>query len=176
MSQVEAVVGRVGRAHGLRGEVVVDVRTDEPAIRFRTGAELVIEGTGQRLTVARTRWSKGSLVVAFEEVTDRTAAEALQGRILVVHVDPDERPDGDDEYYDRQLRGLRVVDPDGMELGVVVDVVHGPAQDLLVVGTGDVQRMVPFVRELVPTVDLAAGTLTVVEPGGLLDDAAEEAR
>ncbi len=169
MPQVEVVVGLVGRAHGLRGEVTIVSSTDEPETRFAPGAVLRVEGTARTLTVASTRRHHGTLLVAFREAPDRTAAETLRGTSLAVLVDPAERPSGDDEFYDRQLRGLRVLDHDGTDVGHVTDVLHLPAQDLIVVATSGGERYVPFVTALVPEVDLAAGTLRLAPVGGLLD-------
>ncbi len=173
---VEVVVGRVGRAHGLRGDVVVALRTDEPGIRFAEGAALRVEGTGRELHVQRSRSLSGSFQVRFEEVADRTAAEALQGLVLVADVAADDRPEDEDEYYDRQLRGLGVLDARGRRIGEVCDVIHLPAQDMLAIDVDGVERLVPFVEALVPRVDLGAGTLTLADVGGLIDDDAEEAR
>lgn len=176
VAPVEVVVGVIGRAHGLRGEVVVEVRTDEPELRFATGSVVGSqELSGARLTVAASRpFAAGRLLVSFVEVTDRTAAEALRGRVLTVLVDPAQRPAHHDEYYDHQLRGLRVVDQTGAERGIVSDVVHLPSQDLLEIHTEAGHRLVPFVSSLVPQVDLAAGVVTVVELPGLLADLTEE--
>ncbi len=174
---VEVVVGIIGRANGLRGDVAVELRTDEPEVRFAPGSVLGCEGLSSRLTVAAVREaSAGRLFVRFAEVPDRNAAEALRGRVLVVLVDPDERPAGDDpdDYYDRQLRGLRVLDASGADVGVVSDVVHLPSQDLLAVTTDGGERLIPFVSDLVPHVDLRAGTVQLSAPAGpLLKDVAE---
>lgn len=171
---LEVVVGIVGRAHGLRGDVAVELRTDEPEVRFAPGSVLGIEGSSSRLTVVTLRdAAAGRLVVRFDEASDRTAAEALRGRVLTVSVDAQRRPTGDDpeEYYDRQLRGLRVLDADGHEVGVVAEVIHLPSQDMLAVTTDGGERLVPFVSELVPHVDLAAGTAQLAEAAsGLLVD------
>lgn len=167
--RVEVVVGRVGRAHGLRGEVTVLASTDEPEVRFAPGAVLRVEGTARTLTVASARAHGGTLLVAFREAAGRSAAEALRGTSLAVEVDPDERPHGDEEFYDRHLRGLRVIDHLGEEVGDVADVVHLPSQDLLVIATPAGERYVPFVAALVPEVDLAAGTCRLADVQGLLD-------
>ncbi len=170
---VEVVVGIVGRAHGLRGDVTVELRTDEPEVRFAPGSVLGCEGLRSRLTVASVRdAAAGRLIVRFAEAPDRTAAESLRGRVLVVEVDPDERPAGDDpeEYYDRQLRGLHVLDVEGQDVGVVADVIHLPSQDLLAVTTDAGERLVPFVSELVPHIDLAAGTARLSATAAALFD------
>lgn len=169
--RLEVIVGVIGRAHGLRGDVVVELRTDEPEIRFVPGAVLGVEGSKQTLTVDAVRdGAGGRLFVRFTQASDRTAAEGLRGRVLTVTVDASARPDDPEEYYDRQLRGLRVLDASGADVGVVADVVHLPSQDLLSITTESGERLVPFVAELVPEVDLAAGTCRLAEVSGLLED------
>jgi 16S rRNA processing protein RimM len=107
-------------------------------------------------------------VLSLAGVTDRTAAEALRGTLLVVDVDPGEQPDDPDEFYDHQLVGLAAVDLAGAPLGEVADVLHLPAQDLLAVRAPDGRELlVPFVAAIVPTVDLAAGRVVVDPPPGL---------
>jgi 16S rRNA processing protein RimM len=176
---VRLVVARVGRAHGIRGEVTVEVRTDSPGERFVPGARLHVTGRHglagvDAVTLATVRDHNGTLLLAFEEVGDRTAAEALRGALLEADV-PAETGDPD-AWYDHQLVGLRVVDPAGAELGEVVAVEHPPAQDLLVVRRPDgVHRLVPFVGALVPTVDVGAGLVVVDAPAGLLDDPVDDA-
>ncbi|KFC17010.1 ribosome maturation factor RimM [Cutibacterium acnes] len=173
---VEVVVGRVGRAHGLRGDVVVEVRTDEPDARFGVGATLQVEGSRRDLTVVRSRWAKGSLIVAFDEVKDRQGAEELRGSVLVVDVESNDDPDDPDEFWDRRLRGLTVVDESGKSRAAVKDVLHMPAQDVLVIDVSGEEHLVPFVHQLVPTVDVASGRIVVSGIPGLLDSNAEEAR
>jgi 16S rRNA processing protein RimM len=157
--------------------VAVDLRTDEPEVRFAPGAVLGTEGSSSTLTVAAMRdGAAGRLGVRFVEAPDRTAAEGLRGRVLVATVAAHERPAGDDpeEYYDRQLRGLRVLDAAGHQVGVVSEVIHLPSQDMLAVATDTGERLVPFVSDLVPHVDLAAGTATLsAAADGLLDDLTE---
>lgn len=175
----EVVVGRVGRAHGIRGEVSVEPRTDEPDRRFAVGTVLATEaprggephgpGRPTRLTVRSTRWHQGRLLVVFEELADRTAAETARGLLLVATVDAADTPEDPEEFYDHQLVGLRVASTDGEDVGVVAEVLHSGAQDLLVVrrdGGGEV--LVPFVTALVPEVDLGAGRLLVADRPGLL--------
>jgi len=175
--RLEVVVGIVGRAHGLRGDVAVDLRTDEPEVRFAPGAVLGTEGSTSTLTVAAMRdGAAGRLVVRFVEAPDRTAAEGLRGRVLTATVTAHDRPAGDDpeEYYDRQLRGLRILDADGNDVGVVSDVIHLPSQDMLAVTTDGGERLVPFVSDLVGHVDLAAGAAQLSRAAGsLLDDLPE---
>jgi 16S rRNA processing protein RimM len=157
--------------------VAVDLRTDEPEVRFAPGAVLGTEGSTSTLTVAAMRdGAAGRLVVRFVEAPDRTAAEGLRGRVLTATVTAHDRPAGDDpeEYYDRQLRGLRILDADGNDVGVVSDVIHLPSQDMLAVTTDGGERLVPFVSDLVGHVDLAAGTAQLSRAAGsLLDDLPE---
>ena len=167
-STIEVVVGRVVKAHGVRGDVVVELHTDEPKRRFAPGTVLSLADA--RLTVRATRAHGERLVVTFTELTTRDAAEAIVGAELVGVVQSDAMPDDAAEFYDRHLVGLEVHRPDGTMAGVVEDVVHGPAQDILVVATEAGQRLVPFVAALVPSIDLKAGRLVVADVPGLLDD------
>lgn len=167
---VEVVVGVIGRAHGLRGEVSIDLRTDEPERRFAVGGSVRAEGSRRTFTVASARDHSGRLVVSFEELADRTAVETVRGTRLVVDVAVDESPAEEGEYYDRQLVGLRVLDASGADVGEVTAVLHLPAQDTLEVQTEDGMRLVPFVLDLVPEVDLAAGAVRLADVPGLLGD------
>jgi 16S rRNA processing protein RimM len=167
---VEVIVGVVGRAHGIKGETGIDVRTDEPERRFVPGAVLRREGGGAELVVESARDHSGRLLIRFLGYPDRTAVETLRGTVLVVDVDASQRPDDEEEYYDRQLTGLRVLDAAGAEVGRVTDVIHLPEQDLLQLRTDGGTRLVPFVRALVPDVDLAAGTVRLADVPGLLTD------
>ncbi len=168
------VVARVGRAHGIRGEVTVEVRTDVPDERFVPGVRLHVTGGHalagvEALTLATVRDHNGTLLLTFDEVLDRTAAEALRGAVLEADV-PDD-PGEPDAWYDHQLVGLRVLDPAGAAIGEVVAVEHPPAQDLLVVRRGDTgaEVLVPFVKAMVPVVDVAGRRVQVDPPEGLLD-------
>ena len=169
----ELLVGVVVRAHGLRGELGVEVRTDSPEERFAPGARLVARRRGEpdaTLVVGATRSHSGRLLVAFEGIGDRTAAEALRGARLLVEAAA-LPPTGDpDEYHDHELEGLRVELADGEPVGTVREVLHGPAGELLVVArSGAPDALVPFVRQIVPTVDPAAGRMVLTPPDGLLD-------
>lgn len=166
------VVGRVGRAHGIHGEVGVEVRTDEPEGRLAPGAVLLTdpEPVGP-LTVTAGRVHSGRLLLHFAGVDDRTAAEALRGTLLLTDVDPGRRPDDDEEWYDHQLIGLDVVRADGVRVGEVAEVLHLPAHDVLAVRRPDgAEVLVPFVAAIVPEVDLTANRLVVTPPPGLIDD------
>jgi 16S rRNA processing protein RimM len=171
------VVGRIGKAHGVRGDVTIDVRTDVPERRFTTGARLDRSGGGPGLVVADARWHSGRLLVRFEGVADRDMAESLRGVVLTIDADsagdaaePDEPDDDGEFWWDRDLVGLRALTPDGNSLGEVTGVVHTPAGELLAIGRPDGgEHLVPFVRDIVPTVDPPGGHLVVDAPPGLFD-------
>lgn len=169
---MQLTVARIGRAHGLRGEVALDVRTDDPAARLAAGAVLATEPADRGpLTVSRTREQQGRWYVTFAEAPDRTAAEALRGVGLVVEVADDASSPDDDEdaWYPHELTGLRAEHVDGRLLGEVVGLEHLPAQDALVLREPDGARtLVPFVRAIVPVVDVAGGRVVLDPPGGLL--------
>ena len=175
---IEVVVGRIGKPHGLRGEVTVDVRTDEPDLRFAAGARLAARpprGVERTLTVGRTRWHQGVLLVTFEELADRNAAEAARGIVLHATLDASATPEDPEEFYDHQLVGLAAYDVSGIALGEVTAVVHGAAQDLLGVRTPDGRdTLVPFVSALVPEVDLAAGRVVIADRPGLVSPHPDE--
>lgn len=168
---VRVVVGRVGRAHGIHGLVSVDVRTDEPELRFAPDAVLLTdpEESGP-LTVLETRTHAGRLLVRLAGVADREAAERLRGTALLVEVDPRARPANEEEWYDRQLVGLTALGLDGRVYGQVTEVVHLPLQDLLQVRTPmDQEVLVPFVATLVPEVDVEGGRVILQPPDGLFE-------
>lgn len=168
------LVGVVLRPHGLRGELVVEVRTDSPEERFTAGAVLERAGadgtvTGA-LTVESARPHSGRLLVRFAEAPDRTAAEALRGVRLLV--DPAALPPtGDpDEFHVHQLEGLVAELVDGTAVGTVREVAHGPGGELLVIERrGQPDALVPFVAAIVPTVDVDGGRVVLDPPEGLLD-------
>jgi 16S rRNA processing protein RimM len=168
------LVGVVLRPHGLSGELVVDVHTDSPDQRFAPGAVLARAAADGRaagvLTVESARPHSGRLLVRFAEAPDRTAAEGLRGSRLLV--DPAALPPtGDpDEFHVHQLEGLAAELPDGTAVGTVREVVHGPGGELLVLARpGAPDALVPFVRAIVPTVDLDGGRVVLDPPEGLLD-------
>lgn len=163
------VVGRLGRPHGVRGEISVEVRTDEPDRRFYPGAHL-ITSEGSELTVESVHWHSGRLLVSFADYPDRTAVEQLRGVLVQVERPDGEQPEGDDEFYDSALVGCEVRDASGTRVGVVKEVAHLPAQDLLVITSNDDREiLVPFIHEFVPDVDPDERVLTVTPPPGLFD-------
>jgi 16S rRNA processing protein RimM len=197
---MRVIVGRIGRPHGIRGEVVIGVRTDEPDLRFTVGAVLDVERTptaetGSQLTVAAKRWHSGQLLISFAGITDRTAAAELTGSWLSVDTSQLPAPQDPDEFRDHELIGLSVRTAAGDQVGVVSDVLHY-GQDLLVVrrapadsaaknsaaknsavqnstapNSKDVEYLVPFVKAIVPEVDVSAGVIVIDPPPGLLDPA-----
>jgi len=170
---MQLVVGRITRPHGVRGELAIDVRTDDPELRLAAGAVLETEpASAGPLTVVGARWHSGRLLIRFAGVDDRTAAESLRGTLLLVDsADLEDLPDPD-SYRDHQLVGLTVVGPDGAVVGGVTDILHH-GQDLLVVaGSGPrtgAEILIPFVAAIVTEVDLEAGLVRIDPPAGLLD-------
>ncbi|SCF30350.1 ribosome maturation factor RimM [Micromonospora chokoriensis] len=202
---MQLVVGRIGKPHGVRGEVTVEVRTDEPEARFAPGTVLrtapgatppsapahstvlrtapgavpspvPADGPGvpfrvpAELTIEEARFHQGRMLVAFDGILDRNTAEALRGTLLVVDSADVAPPDDPEEFHDHQLVGLAVVTPAGERLGEVARIDHAPASDLLVLRRPEGRTaLIPFVRAIVPEVDLAGGRVIVDPPAGLLD-------
>jgi 16S rRNA processing protein RimM len=170
---MQVTVGRIGRAHGVRGDVVVGVRTDEPELRFAPGSRLDTDPVGVGpLTVAGCRWHSGDLLVRFAEIRDRDAAAELGGTWLMVDSAALGALDDPDEFRDGDLVGLSVRTVDGTVVGTVADVLHH-GQDVLAIdpagAAGAEQILIPFVKAIVPEVDIAAGVLVIDPPEGLLN-------
>jgi 16S rRNA processing protein RimM len=172
---LELTVGRIVKAHGIGGELVVEIRTDDPAARFAPGNTLRAkdprDGGELRFVVESAREHGGRLLVRLAGVDDRDGADALRGRLFVV--DSDDLPpiDEPDTYYDHQLEGLRVRTTAGQDVGVIAEVLHTAAGELLAVNRdGDAgQVLVPFVSAIVTSVSLEDGTAEIDPPEGLLD-------
>ena len=168
------VVGRILRPHGLRGELSVEVRTDDPEQRFAAGSVLGTDpAEAGPLTVAASRWHSGRLLVSFAGVADRTDAESLRGAWLTIAAADVPPPENPDEFHDHQLTGLSVVTVSGELVGTVTDVLHH-GQALLAVTPADGtsrrdEVLVPFVAAIAVEVDLAGGRLVIDPPPGLLD-------
>ncbi len=171
---MDLTVAVVARAHGVHGDVAVDLRTDVPGERFAVGAVLAtVPAPAGPLTVVRARHVQGRWYLGFAEVTDRDAAEALRGTALVVDVGASGE---DDAWYPHELAGLRAEHVDGRVVGQVVGLEHLPAQDMLVVRELDGTRtLVPFVRAIVPVVDVPGGRVVLDPPRGLLAADPDEA-
>ncbi|WP_109529640.1 MULTISPECIES: ribosome maturation factor RimM [Nocardia] len=171
---MELVVGRVAKSHGVRGELVVEVRTDEPEARFAPGVTLrgrLRSKEVRDFTVESAREHSGRLLVFVAGIADRTAADAIRGVLFFVDSD-DLPPSGDsDEYYDHELEGLAVQLTDGTAIGTVTEVLHSAAGELLSVRAAEDGReiLIPFVNAIVPTVSLADRLVVIDPPEGLLD-------
>lgn len=180
---MDLVVGRVVKAHGIAGEIVVEVRTDDPATRFAPGATLrgrprtsspgssSATSPGSRtFIVASAREHGGRLLVRLEGVADRNAADALRGTLFLV--DSADLPSlaDPDEFYDHELEGLRVRTAGGVDVGVVAEVLHTAANELLSVKRADGSEvLVPFVGAIVTSVSREDGVVEIDPPDGLLD-------
>lgn len=168
-------VGRLVKAHGLKGALKLELYTDDPDGRFVPGAEFILQVPdsstwfGKTLTVREFRWMNTHPVAFFEGVDDRDAAESLVRAILWIDQDEQSTPDEEDAWFDHQLVGLDVV-RDGVVVGRVARVDHLPAQDLLAVAVGENEVLVPFVKAIVPEVDPAAGRVVVTPPAGLFEE------
>jgi 16S rRNA processing protein RimM len=172
---MQLVVARIGKAHSLRGEVTVQVHTDDPQARFVPGARFGTEadagsGVPRVLTLRSARLHNGTWLLAFEGIPDRTGAEGLRGTRLLVDTEGVDETDDEDAWYEDELVGLRAVDTAGAELGTVSRLEHGPAQDLLVLTlAGGGTAYVPFVSAIVPEVDVEGGRVVLDPPPGLLE-------
>ena len=155
-------VGRIGRAHGILGEATIEVRTDEPQTRFAIGAQLITDHGNLVVTSARVH--NGILLLGFEGITDRNAVEKLRNTLLYAEVDIDQPSENEDDYHIQQLIGLTAVLADGSNYGTVADVLNLPAQDCLVINTETGEVLIPFVSQLVPTVDLDRKLIVVNPP------------
>ena len=179
-------VGRLTKPHGLKGGLKLELFTDNPELRFVGGAEFYLQVPedspwfGRTITMRELRWFNDSPVGFFEEVPDRTAAESIVRAILWIDEEAVSKGEEENAWYDHQLVGLDAVrkreDGSTEKLGVVSEVQHFPAQDLLSVTTDEGVVLVPFVEAIVPSVDVEAGTILMTPPPGLFDGEAEVAR
>ena len=172
---MDLVVGRVVKAHGIGGEVVVDVRTDDPYDRFAPGNALrarARDKTERRLVVDSMREHSGRLLVRLEGISSRDAADALRGCLFIVAAADLPEIEDPDEFYDHQLEGLRVRTTAGLDVGTVAEVLHTAAGEILAVrpteGDGP-EILVPFVGAIVTAVSLEDGVVEIDPPEGLLD-------
>jgi 16S rRNA processing protein RimM len=170
---VELIVGRVAKSHGVTGELVVDVRTDDPELRFAPGAVLRAKASdhGERnYVVTAVRPHGNRLLLRLEGIADRDAADALRGSLFVI--DSEDLPpiDESDTYYDHQLEGLLVRTTDGRDIGTVAEVLHTAGGELLAVDrAGAGELLVPFVTAIVTSVSLETGVVEIDPPEGLLE-------
>jgi 16S rRNA processing protein RimM len=174
-NQTQLRVGRLVKAHGLKGALKLELYTDDPERRFTPGATFTLQVPttsvwhGKTLELKELRWYNTHAVAFFEDVLDRSTAESLVKAILWVEQDVAELPVEEDAWYDHQLVGLEVI-RDGVRVGTVTRIDHLPAQDLLTVKTDAAEVLVPFVKAIVPSVDITAGTMTVTPPPGLFEE------
>ena len=166
------------KAHGLKGAIKLELYTDSPNERFVPGATFSLQVPetsqwfGKTVTVKELRWYNAQPVLFLEGIEDRTAAETLIKAIMLVQQDLNETPTEPDAWYDQQLVGLKVF-RDDKQIGTVARVEHLPAQDLLVVEYNGSEVMVPFVKQIVPEVDVAAGKVIITPPLGLFEELEE---
>ena len=172
-------VGRLTKAHGLKGAIKIELYTDAPERRFVPGAVFALQVPttspwhGKTLELNELKWYNSHPVAFFKNISDRTEAESLIKAILWIDQDMAEPSDEEDAWFDHQLVGLRVL-RDGVQVGVLTQVDHFPAQDLLTVKTSTGDVLVPFVKAIVASVDIKAGTMTVTPPLGLFEELAED--
>ena len=157
------LVGRIGRAHGILGEATIEVRTDEPDRRFAIGNKVQTDTQGE-LTITSGRVHNGILLLGFEGIGDRNSIEKLRNTLLYAEVDINESADDPDDYHVLQLIGCQAVLTSGQFFGEVIDVINLPGQDLLAIKTAQGEQLIPFVHQLVPTVDIANKKIVVIPP------------
>lgn len=178
-NQTSLRVGRLLKAHGLKGAIKLELYTDSPNERFVPGAVFTLQVPddspwfGKSLTVKELRWYNAQPVIFLEGIEDRNQAETLIKAILIVQQDLSQAPTEPDAWYDQQLIGLKVY-RDGNEVGSVSQVEHLPSQDLLIIKTlDDKEVMLPFVKQMVPEVDIPGGKITITPPLGLFEEIEE---
>jgi 16S rRNA processing protein RimM len=163
------IVGRIGRVHGVRGEVTVEVRTDSPEERFQVGTQIATDPAKfGPLTITGQRWHNGILLLTFDGVSDRGAAEKIKNVLLMAEVDISESDT--DEFHVQLLIGSTIELVDGTVLGTIDDVLTTKGQNLLSFIRGGKQVLIPFVKAIVPTVDIAARKVVITPPEGLIDE------
>ncbi|MEI6844963.1 MAG: ribosome maturation factor RimM [Actinomycetes bacterium] len=157
------LVGRIGRAHGINGEATIEVRTDEPDTRFAVGARVQTDAHGE-LLIKSNRWHNGILLLGFENISDRNQIEKLRDTLMYSDVDVDAPGEDADDYHVLQLIGCEAFLESGEKLGDVTDVINLPGQDLLAIASTQGEVLIPFVRQLVPVVDIKNKRMTVIPP------------
>ena len=171
-------VGRLLKAHGLKGAIKLELYTDSPNERFKPGTLLELQVPeespwhGKTVTVSELRWYNTMPVLFLEGVSDRTQAESLIRAILLVEADLSATPAEPEAWYDQQLVGLRV-ERDGQIVGEISRVDHMPAQDLLAITSGDKEVLLPFVKAFVPEVNVEESKIVITPPGGLFEELAD---
>ena len=169
------IVGRVGKPHGVRGDVLVDVITDFPerltdGVRFGIGDE---SGPGDFFVVHRVRDHKGRWLVSTQGVRDRETIESWRGKYMFLPEQAvEDLPEG--YYYEHHLMGLECRSAAGEVFGRVTELNFGLGQSRLVVENAGRESMVPYVSEIIREVDLEKGFIIVDPPAGLFDDEEDE--
>jgi 16S rRNA processing protein RimM len=171
-------VGRLLKAHGLKGAIKLELYTDSPNERFKPGTVLELQVPeespwhGKTVTVSELRWYNTMPVLFLEGITDRTQAESLIRAILLVEADLSATPEEPEAWYDQQLVGLKV-ERDCQVIGEISRVDHLPAQDLLAITSGDKEVLLPFVKAFVPEVNVEKSKIVITPPGGLFEELAD---
>ena len=163
---MQLVVGRIGRAHGVLGEATIEVRTDDADLRFAVGNEVTLENS-KKLIIKSSRWHNQVLLLSFDGITDRNQIEELRDQLISAEVDTSAMAPG--EYHYQQLIGSQVFLQSGDQVGVVGEIVKLPGQDLLSVDKGGSQVLVPMVKQIIISIDVAAKKIVINPPEGLLD-------
>ena len=163
---MQLVVGRIGRAHGVQGEATIEVRTDDPDIRFAVGQSVTL-ADGRSLKISANRWHNQILLLSFLGINDRNQIEELRDQLLYAEVDTNSTEPG--EYHFQQLIGSQVVLPDGSNLGLVSEVVQLPGQDLLSVASQKGEVLIPMVKQIIISIDVDKKLIKINPPEGLLD-------
>jgi 16S rRNA processing protein RimM len=163
---LQLVVGRIGRAHGVQGEATIEVRTDDPDLRFAIGEKLSLEN-GSALTVSGSRWHNQILLLSFAGITDRNKIEELRDQLLYAEVDTTSTAPG--EYHFQQLIGCQVFLPDQSNLGEVTEIVQLPGQDLLSVAAKKGEILIPMVKQIILSIDVSKKIIQINPPEGLID-------
>jgi 16S rRNA processing protein RimM len=163
---LQLVVGRIGRAHGVQGEATIEVRTDDPDIRFAVGQSVTL-ADGRSLKISANRWHNQILLLSFLGINDRDQIEELRDQLLYAEVDTNSTEPG--EYHFQQLIGSQVVLPDGSNLGLVTEVVQLPGQDLLSVASQKGEVLIPMVKQIIISIDVEKKLIKINPPEGLLD-------
>lgn len=163
-------VARIGRPHGIKGEVTVETLTDRPQERFLEGVTLECDSAPYKsLEISRVRVHQGIWMLTFAQVSDRSEAERLRNSRLYAEVDVDEVESDEESYHVEQLKGLKVESTSGQEIGLVIEVENLPGQDLLKVETAKGERLIPMVQQFIEEIDLERGRIVVNVPEGLVD-------
>jgi len=163
---LQLVVGRIGRAHGVLGEATIEVRTDDADLRFAVGNEVILEN-GKKLIIKSSRWHNQVLLLSFDGISDRNQIEELRDKLISAEVDISAMAPG--EYHYQQLIGSQVFLQSGDQVGVVGEIVKLPGQDLLSIDKGGSQVLVPMVKQIIISIDVAAKKIVINPPEGLLD-------